>query len=81
MKLFLLTQQVNTDYDTYDSCVVVAETVEGAKKIHPEGEIYPNWPERFYTGWAYDPEQVQAEDIGETHLVENAVVISSFNAG
>lgn len=37
MKLWLLSQDVNDEYDTYDSCVVVAITEDNAKQIHPDG--------------------------------------------
>ena len=39
MKLWLLEQTDNNDYDTYDSCVVVAETEEEAKMIHPREKV------------------------------------------
>ena len=38
MKLWLLEQTKNNDYDTYDSCVVVAETEGDAKSVHPNGD-------------------------------------------
>ena len=38
MKLWLLEQTKNNDYDTYDSCVVVAEKEGDAKSIHPDGK-------------------------------------------
>ena len=40
MNLYLLTQTENTGYDTYDSCVVIANTEEEAKLIHPGSLIY-----------------------------------------
>ena len=46
MKLFLLTQNINNEYDTFDSCVVAAEDAETARNIHPStsrGEYNP-WP-------------------------------------
>lgn len=41
MKLYLLEQDYNNDYDTYDSCVVAAVDEEDAKHIHPW------WLERY----------------------------------
>lgn len=35
MKLYLLTQNLNNNYDTYDSCVVAAENEADARTIHP----------------------------------------------
>jgi len=35
MKLFLLQQNINDGWDTYDAAVVVAENEDEARKIHP----------------------------------------------
>jgi hypothetical protein len=35
MNLYLLSQDVVCGYDTYDSCVVAAESEDEARKIHP----------------------------------------------
>jgi hypothetical protein len=35
MNLYLITQDLVEGYDTYDSAVVVAETEDDARKIHP----------------------------------------------
>lgn len=56
MKLWLLKQTDNNDYDTYDSCVVVAETEEDAKMIHPDGESvymdgFDEWENEENTAW------------------------------
>ena len=39
MNLYLLTQDVNMDWDTYDSVIVCAESEEEAVKIHPNGDF------------------------------------------
>ena len=39
MNLYLISQSVNNEYDTYDSAVVAAESEEDATKIHPIQEI------------------------------------------
>ena len=44
MNLYLLTQDTNNDYDTYDSCVVASETEEEAQLMHPnEKYVYKDW--------------------------------------
>ena len=48
MKLFKIYQDINTDYDTFDSAVVVANSAEEAQNIHPSGgsgdfDMYVNW--------------------------------------
>lgn len=35
MNLYLIWQEKNTNYDTYDSAVVAAESAEDARWIHP----------------------------------------------
>ena len=37
MNIYLLNQTEKTGYDTYDSCVVIANNEEEAKLIHPNG--------------------------------------------
>jgi len=82
LKLYLLTQEVNRGYDTYDSCVVVAETREDAKQITPSPV---RWAGLSWDGlsWARDPKDVEVEYIGTAsgHLSAGDVVCSSFNAG
>lgn len=39
MKLWLIKQDVNSDYDTYDSAVVAAETGDEARNTHPDGTL------------------------------------------
>ena len=51
MKLFKIYQNINTDYDTFDSAVVVANSAEEAQNIHPSGgsgsfDMYVNWVSR-----------------------------------
>ncbi len=73
-KLWLLTQNRNRNYDTYDSCVVIADTEEEARLIEPSA-----WSNR--SSWV-DPEYVNVEYIGKTDQVfEKSVICASFNAG
>lgn len=39
MNLYLISQTVNPGYDTFDSAVVVAESEEVARSIHPDGTV------------------------------------------
>lgn len=90
LKLWLLSQTVNTGYDTYDSCVVAAETEEDAKTIHPSKytkvcAVKANDDGRHndlgcFT-WGYQ-EDVKAEYLGEAKDdLARGVVCASFNAG
>lgn len=94
MKLYLLIQNYNKGYDTYDSCVVVAENEEDAKRISPDeyrefidGDwafVYQDgrWERDGYGSWA-PIEYVQAIHIGiaAPELEPGTVVCASFNAG
>ena len=73
MKLYLISQDVNNDYDTYDSAVVAAESEEEARRIVPGGE---------YLGLWVIPEHVKVVFIGEAAPgIGSGVVLGSFNAG
>jgi hypothetical protein len=74
MKLYLLSQDVNNDYDTYDSAVVAAETETEAQKIEVgTTNDFPTWAK---------PKDVKVEYLGEAQEgTEAGVVLASFNAG
>jgi len=80
MKLWKLSQVINDGYDTYDSCVVVADTEEEARKIHP-CHLYDSEVRWYITTWAL-PKDVTVEYLGETERnFPNKVICASFNAG
>ena len=96
MKLYKIYQNVNNDYDTYDSAVVCADSEEDAKKICPDSffEIGENnkWFFVYHDGTKKEQdtrlfswckyEDVQITYLGESSEdVEEGVVVSSFNAG
>ena len=78
MNLYLLEQDENSSYDTYDSCVVAAENEEDARSISPTG----GWSDNWYNAWASKPENVTVTLIGiADEKIEKGIVLSSFNAG
>jgi hypothetical protein len=91
MNLYLLSQTDVNDYDTYDSCVVVAKSAAAARKIAPGGDNYDDrsdnrnsWHKDWFSRcWTADPEKVTVTLIGKAARgqKENTVVIASFNAG
>ena len=86
MKLYLLTQKVNNDYDTFDSCIVAAETEQDAKTIYPDGDEMNtpnNWQqELFYSNWVTDVKDIQVKEIGTaTADTKRGLILASFNAG
>ncbi len=81
MKLYLLAQDDNNDYDTYDSCIVCAENEEDAKTITPNGGVYTE-PVGQYTDWAKSKDNIFCEEIGEANDKQvRGVILASFNAG
>jgi len=77
MKLYLISQDINGDYDTYDSAVVAAETEEAARSTPPDGETGMNEDE-----WVSLPDLVECKYIGEAKPgMEAGVVCASYNAG
>jgi hypothetical protein len=83
MKLFLwkLSQDVNNDYDTYGSAVVVSQDPQAARRIHPStdsrtGEMMFRYVQDEGWHWVHDgtpynnscwvgPKDVQATCVGE----------------
>lgn len=81
MKLFLISQTENQDYDTFDSVVVAAETEEIASTIHP----YFNkdwWDGEWEDSWCSSPDKVSVKYLGEAaEGTSRGVILASFNAG
>jgi len=92
MRLYLIWQDVNNDYDTYDSAVVCAPNELTARSINPkdgmlrrpsDGKLLNEvtWKTETY-GWAHSIDDVKAKYLGEAvEGSERGVVISSYNAG
>jgi hypothetical protein len=84
MKLYLLSQTVVRGYDTYDSCVVVAEDAIAAVSMHPhDGSPLTDYAKYDFADWPTDTINITCKYLGEAHhsFTEPAVICSSFNAG
>ena len=82
MKLYLLSQDVNEGYDTYDACVVAAENAAQARRIHPCSVTGWEKSVRPFDDWAGCCNQVKVIYIGEAKPgTEVGVVLASYNAG
>jgi len=79
MNLYLLKQDKNTGWDTYDSAVVCAECDDDARMIHPSGKEWDGTSEGWES-WC-DARDVTILLIGKSNHVPEGVVCSSFNAG
>lgn len=85
MKLFLISQDFNSGYDTYNEAVVAAPTAEIAKRIDPAtGEEIDLQSIRYRCGhssWC-NPEHVKVTYLGEAaDDIKEGLICSSFNAG
>lgn len=95
MKLWLIYQNVNNGYDTYDSAVVAAESEELAKCTFPsECILKRTWNGSSWTYQSLDgsvradnyrdwtaPDNVQVEFLADGYSGPAGVICSSFNAG
>jgi hypothetical protein len=75
VKLWLVTQDEASGYDTYDAMVVAAASEADAKSIHPCGHSFDG-----RTGvWCSSPDKATAECIGEADgVIERGVILASF---
>ena len=76
LNLYLISQDENKDWDTFDSAVVAAANEEEARNIHPGGPDR-NWD---YT-WTSSAVHVKVKLIGKATQGVSGVVCASFNAG
>lgn len=77
MNLYLISQDINSGYDTYDSAVVAAESEKDAREIHPSSFVthvnndkwmgtYPGGDcngDEYEAGWGACGEWVEFSDI------------------
>ena len=83
MEVFLIKQPPKrADWDTYDMAVVVDNSEEEARTIHPDGRR-DRIPRPHNRDWTNDPNEVTVEYIGKAsaHYVDPEVVCASFRAG
>jgi len=97
MNIYLLSQDVNRGYDTYDSAIVVAETEGEARTYHPGGSRLHNGTSWVWEsdGSLYDPYDTSGDWVNSKQIdrlfvekigvandnQERGVVLASFNAG
>ena len=82
MNLYLISQDANENYDTYDSAIVAARTKKEARMIHPN-KNKTDWDGKFkrYDTWASSID-VGVELIGVAKKGSTkGVVLASYNAG
>ena len=91
LKLFLISQDTNLEFDTYACAVVAAEDEASAKKFHPCG--YMVWSS-LHKGWVFSDNRKKYEDdswvvlknvkckyLGEaSEGIQAGVICAGFNA-
>ena len=97
MKIYLLSQDIVSGYDSYDSAVVIAENEDEARKIHPNILVTHitngQWMGTYSGGGEYvnksfelvrcsDIDKISVKYIGEADTIQQkGLVLASFNAG
>lgn len=80
MNLYLISQDENNDFDTWDAAVVAAASEHDARNTHPGGNS--QWGRESWSGWCRSPEAVKVEKIGRAAKgVKSGLILASFNAG
>jgi hypothetical protein len=90
MKIYKLTQDVNSGYDTYDGMIVIAKDENQAILMYPSYENIMSeeydfsdneWPGHSYS-WANKHSDVKIELLGNAGKNSKCrIVLASFNAG
>lgn len=82
MNLYLISQDENNDFDTFDCAVVRAESEEEAARINPDGKGERWIPKDSYDTWAHSVEAVSVVLLGVAlEGSTKGVVCASFNKG
>ena len=77
MKLYLISQTVNSGYDTYSAFVVCAEDENDAKTIHKLDA-----PDNNYGSWVKNIKDIKVEYLGEAdESIPRGEILESFHAG
>ena len=80
MKLYHISQDEASGYDTWSDAVVCAESEDDAKTIHP-WQYDDAWA-RNGGFWCKSPESVTAKYLGEAAPdLKRGIICSSFHAG
>lgn len=96
MKLYLVKQNINTGYDTYDSFICAANSEDEAKRMNPGGfrkwsDSKNCWMFQYVDGteepdddssWVNHIKNVKVKEIGKAIKgIKSGIICASFNAG
>lgn len=78
LKLYLISQEENCTYDTYDAVVVAAYDEAGARSYNPDKG---GWGSDYST-WCSSPSNVKVQYLGRAAAgIAAGEILASFNAG
>lgn len=83
-RLYLLKQDINRDWDTYDSMIVCATSEDEARLMHPSEYRETLEDIDYFDSWVplSKADKIEITVIGYAEKdVEIGVVLASFNAG
>jgi hypothetical protein len=82
MNLYLVSQNINGDYDSFDSFVVAAEDEESARYTHPSSK-YKKWngEDKSGTWCAVQYVVVSLIGVAQDGYKNKQIICASFNAG
>jgi hypothetical protein len=87
MNIYLLTRKTDSFYDCYESCVVIAEGEEEARKISPDGSKNTRTSSETFDSWAA-PKDIEVEFVGRyevteknKYMLDTKVINTSFISG
>ncbi len=88
MNIYLVERKDCTDYDQYDSFVIIAENAEIAKNTNPEGKLYninenkDNYYDRWERTWCRNPNETKITLLGIADKnIKSGIIHKSFRAG
>ena len=74
LNIYYIYQDENTDVNTYHAAVVIAESEEQAREMHPDGD----WDR--VDSWCLEPEDVKVRLLGKAKKnTEQSMVLSSYS--
>lgn len=81
MNLYLISQDANWDYDTFDAAIVAAKSKKEAQMIHPSKKDWDGTASDRFESWT-SFENVSVKLIGTAKKgTPKGVILKSFNAG
>lgn len=79
--IYLVSQNWESGYDTFDSFVIICDSEDEARNAHPCHVIGDRWDDSSWCPLRLVNEQVVVRRIGITQKQDKEIICTSFNAG